>query len=79
MALDGVEEPKKRAGSRGLRRCARSTSAIEARGSSPALLKSDQIVAGVLPGEMAVHRIEQDALGAGRIIDDAAAVFRAVG
>ena len=67
-------------GSRGLRRCARSTSAIEARGSSPAaLLKSDQIVAGVLPGEMAVHRIEQDALGAGRIIDHAAAVFRAVG
>ena len=33
----------------------------------------------MLSRQMAVQRIEQDALGAGRIVDDAAAVFRAVG
>ena len=33
----------------------------------------------MLPGETAVQRIEQDALDAGGIVDDAAAVFRAVG
>ena len=44
-----------------------------------ACLKPEEIVAGMLPGEKAVFRVEQDALSPRRIVDDAAAVFRAVG
>ena len=43
-----------------------------------ALLEAEQVVAWILPGEMAVDRIEQDALDAGRIVDDPAAKFGAV-
>ena len=33
----------------------------------------------MLPGQKSIFRVEQDALSARRIVDDAAAVFRAVG
>ena len=43
-----------------------------------ALLEAEQVVARILPGQMAVVRIEKNALRAGRIVDDPAAVFRPV-
>ena len=39
----------------------------------------NKIVAGMLPRQMAVARIEQHALRAAGIVDDRAAEFRAVG
>ena len=43
-----------------------------------AFLQAVKIIAGMLAGEQAVVRVEQHALRAGRIVDHAAAEFRAV-